>query len=102
MAFAQARERLQSGIFARLGEDALWAGLADPVRVRLAEKDEIASFGETELMLASLVLRVRRQDVDAPTVGDLVVLSASGRRLRVSAEARLDANGVWSAPVVDD
>ena len=101
MGFPQARERLQNAIFARLGEDAQWAGIDPKVRVRFAERDELATFGDTELMMAGLVLRFRRSEVAAPAVGNLVVLDKSGRRLRLSADARMDANGVWAAPVVD-
>lgn len=101
MSFPQARERLQASVFARLGEDALWGGAAEPVRVRFAEKDEVASFGQTDLMLATLVLRVRRSEVEAPSSGDVVELILSGRRLRVTAEPRLDANGVWAIAVTD-
>lgn len=101
MGFPQARERLQDAIFARLGEDARWAGIDPTVRVRFAERDELANFGDTELMMAGLVLRFRKSEVPEPAIRDLVVLDKSGRRLRLSAEARLDANGVWAAPVTD-
>ena len=101
MGFPQARERLQNAIFARLGEDAQWTGIDPLVRVRFAERDELATLGDTELMMASLVLRFRRSEVGAPNVGDVVVLDVSGRRLRISGEARMDANGIWAAPVVD-
>ena len=101
MSFPQARERLQNAIFARLGEDAQWAGIDRKVRVRFSERDELATFGDTELMMAGLVLRFRRSEVAAPAVGNLVVLDKSGLRRRLSADARMDANGVWAAPVVD-
>lgn len=101
MSFPRARERLQGAIFSRLGEDATWNGTGDVVRVRFAEKDEMASLGDSDILLAGLALRVSRSQVEAPKVGDVVKLSDSGRELRLIGEARLDANAVWTAPVAD-
>ena len=101
MSFAASRDRLQSAIFARLGEDATWTGQADPVRVRFVEADAELGFGEARLIASAMAIRVRRSEVEAPAVGDEVTLTASGRTLRLSQEPQVDRNGVWECPVTE-
>lgn len=101
MAFAGARERLQTAIFDKLGEDATWTGQDDPVRVRFVEADTELGFGETRLIASAMAIRVRRSAVEAPQVGDEVGLIASGRTLRLSQEPQVDRNGVWECPVTE-
>lgn len=101
MSFAASRDRLQTAIFDRLGEDASWTGQAEPVRVRFVEADTEMGFGEARLIASAMAIRVRRSQVDAPQVGDEVGLIASGRTLRLSQEAQVDRNGVWECPVVE-
>lgn len=96
MSFPQARGRLQTAVFGRLGEAATWNG--EPVRARLGEGDEEVGLGDSRLILGGLALRVRRSDVASPGSGDDVRLTDAGRRFQVSGDCRIDANGVWTCP----
>lgn len=101
MGFAQSRARLQTAVFGRLGEDATWTGIPTPVRIRLAEMDAEVGFGEARLIAPAKAIRVHRDAVPAPMVGDMVQLLDSLRAFRVSQEPQVDLNGVWQCPAVE-
>lgn len=101
MGFPEARARQQTAVFARLGEPGSWTGITDPVQVRLIEGDELASLGETQLILGSLAIKVRRSDVASPTTGDECRLTGSDRLFRVTSDPMLDRNAAWICPVVE-
>nr|WP_312161224.1 hypothetical protein [Brevundimonas diminuta] len=101
MSFPQVRENLQAAIFARLGEDAFYDDRPEPVRVRLAEGDETAGFGDGgRLILGAMTMRVRRSEVSSPAEGQGFRLT-NGRRFTIFADPLLDRNGVWLCPVTE-
>lgn len=100
MGFAGARERQQAAIFARLGEDAIFDGGAEPVRVRHLDEDEVAGFGDgSNLIVPRESVRVRRIDVAAPSIGKIFELIESGRRFRITSDPIRNRNDVWVCPV---
>lgn len=101
MSFAEVVARQQKAVFDRLGEDAAWSGVAGTVRVRLREEDDSARLGEGTILMGVMHLRVRRSDVPEPSVGESVILIASGRAFKVSSDPSLNRRGVWMCPVVE-
>lgn len=100
MAFAELRGRVQGAVFARLGEDARWNSQPNPVRVRWREEDEVAGYGDgSQLILRGMVLKVRRSEVQSPSIADVAELVADGRRFRIIADPVLNRNAVWECPV---
>lgn len=103
MSFPELRALLVDGVFAELGEDARWSGVADPVRVRRKSADEDETIGRLGIIAATEVLRVRKSQVAAPAKGDVIdILDTAGvetgERLRVSGEPRIRRNLVWEMP----
>ncbi|AJP72270.1 head-tail joining protein [Sphingomonas hengshuiensis] len=103
MSFPELRAALVDSVFAELGEDARWSGVADPVRVRRKSADEDETIGRLGIIATSEVLRVRKSDVAAPAKGDLVDMLddagvETGEQLRVSGEPRILRNLVWEMP----
>lgn len=105
MSFAERVARQQTAVFRALGEDATWEGLADPVRVRLIERDEEARFDAAEAVVTSRFLLVRRSEVSEPEEGQAVQLldaagsAVAGGLFRVIGEPRIDRKGVWTCEV---
>lgn len=105
MSFAGAQERLQQAVFDRLGEDATWSGIADPVRVIRREADEDLRLGEGSVMVTGRSIRVRKAQVAAPAEGDTAQIldaagaAAAGALYSVAGEPKLDRKGVWHCPV---
>lgn len=99
MSFAEVVERQQAAVFRRLGEDASWSGVADPVRVRFAERDDLIGWGEGQTVTRARFVRVRQSEVPQPVVGDEVVWTAKARTFEVIEEPTLDRKGVWTCGV---
>lgn len=99
MSFPAARHRMVDAIFARLGEDAGWSGLANPVRVILREQNDDVQMGDTRIVGMARFIRVRRGDVAAPAEGDVVEPAESGGLYRVIGEPMIDRRGVWTCEV---
>lgn len=99
MSFPQARERMTNAVFARLGEDAEWAGVADPVRVILTQQDETLRFDRAVQRQMGQMLRVRRAEVAAPALGDVVTLQHDSSQWAVIAEPELLRHGVWQCEI---
>jgi hypothetical protein len=98
MSFAGSRKRMNDAIFARLGEDAAWLDIDDPVKVIPREEDqELIIRDAVEIRLARF-LRVRKSEVPQPRPGDTVHL-ASGLVFEVIAEPRLRRFLVWVCEV---
>lgn len=100
MSFAEAVARQQDAVFRRLGEDATWSGVADPVRIRVAEKDEEASWRESQAVVRVRYLKVRQSEVSAPVAGQVLVRTKTAESLRVIETPTLDRKGVWLCKVV--
>lgn len=104
--FAERVARAEEAVFRTFGEDATWAGLADPVRVIRREADEPLRLDYGETIVSGRMLRVRKSEVEAPAEGDEVqVLDADGApvadaKFAVSGEPRLDRKGVWHCQIV--
>jgi hypothetical protein len=76
---AQLRATVLSKAYETFGEPATWTpsggGDAVLVTVRRRDADDVAAFGDSRAVVASLVLKVRRSDLAAPSQGDTVVLN---------------------------
>ena len=105
MSFTEAAARLQEAVFRRLGEDAQWEGVDDPVRVIRREYDEQGRFDESVAIVTVRRIRVRRSEVRVPADGQAVqLLDAAGADIAggayvVDGEPEIDRKGVWSCPV---
>lgn len=99
MSFAGARARMNDAIFARMGEDATWTGLADPVRVIPREQDEDVQFSRALVLQRVSFLRVRKSDVAAPAIGDEIGIASLSVTYRVVAEPVLQRHLVWICEV---
>jgi hypothetical protein len=91
-------------VFARLGEDALWNGVGEPVRVRPAERDDFEQFDRAEQIVTVRFLRVRASEVAAPDQGDTVVMldgdgAPDGRVFVLLAGPRQTRNRIWLCEV---
>ncbi len=99
MSFPAARHRMVDAIFARLGEDAGWSGLADPVRVILREQNDDVQMGDGPIRVDARFIRVRRFEVTTPALGDHVEPVESGGIYKIIAEPMLDRRGIWRCEV---
>jgi hypothetical protein len=76
-----------------LATDALWrAGGTDPasaVRVIIRQPDEIANFGESRVIMSTVLFDVRRSDISLPAEGDTCEID--GTVFEIIAEPRADA-----------
>lgn len=100
MSFAGSVERQQAAIFRTLGEDATWSGVADPVRIRSAERDDLDAWGDSRAVVRTRFIRVRKSEVPAPVEGDVVTRTEQGGELlKVIGEPTLDRKGVWTCQV---
>lgn len=101
MSFAGAAARLQEAVFGRLGDDAIWEGVAEPVRVLWRESDDDLRFEAGSIIATGRMLRVRRSEVPAPADGHSVQIldeegaPIAGALFAVAGEPRLDRKGVW-------
>lgn len=101
MSFAEARTRQQAAVFDRLGEDAGWTGVADPVRIRLRRYDGEAGLGDGDLIVRRVFIRVRASDVPRPASGDEVTPSETGGTFVVRGDPMLDQKNVWECEAVE-
>jgi hypothetical protein len=105
MSFAEALVRQQEAIFARLGEDATWAGVTGTVRVRRREHDEESRFDQASEVLTVRAILVRRSEVRTPADGNEVqILDDAGEAVPdalyvVDGEPEMDRRGVWRCAV---
>lgn len=99
MSFAEVVERQQAAVFRRLGEDATWSGVADSVRVRFAERDDVIGWGDGQVVTRARFVRVRQSEVAEPVAGDTVVWTDQGRTFEVIETPTLDKKGVWTCGV---
>jgi hypothetical protein len=96
VSFAEVVERQQDAVFRRLGEDATWSGIADPVRIRFAERDDSLAWSEGRTVALVRFVRVRRSEVASPAIGDVIVRTEQGgQQLEVIETPTLDRKGVW-------
>lgn len=98
MSFAESRGRLMDAVFARFGEDAIWADQAEPVRVIPREEDTDARFADATQIVAAKFLRVRKSEVASPEREQLVAL-VNGPTFKLIADPELDRRGVWRCQV---
>jgi hypothetical protein len=103
MSFSNAARRMQDSLFERGGDDALWkvggSGDGVPCKLLISEPDVIQKFGEENIVLRTVTLKVRKSEIEAPAGGDVVAVTASGTNytLVADAEPTLDAHRyVWS------
>lgn len=102
MSFAESVDRQQDAVFRALGEDAAWTGVADPVRIRCAERDQLDAWGESQSVVRTRFVRVRRNEVASPAEGDIVTRTANGAALlKVIGTPRLDRKRVWTCEVIE-
>lgn len=99
MSFAEAVVRQQDAVFRHLGEDATWSGVADPVRIRVAEKDEEASWRESQAVVRVRYVKVRKSEIAAPVAGQVLVRTKTLESFRVIETPTLDLKGVWLCKV---
>lgn len=99
MSFAAIVDRQQAAVFRNLGEDATWTGVADPVRIRCAERDDVASWSESRAVQRTRFVKVRRSEKLQPVAGDVVTRLDTGELLKVFGEPTLDKKRVWLCQV---
>ena len=100
MSFAGVVTRQQAAVFRTLGEDAAWTGIAGPVRIRLAERDDLNGWGDGQAVVRVRFVRVRKTEVAAPVAGQIVTRALTGSPLlKVIGVPRLDRKGVWTCEV---
>lgn len=99
MSFAAAVNRQQDAVFRALGEAATWSGVAGPVRIRIAERDDLDGWGDGQRVVRTRFVRVRRGEVPAPAIGDIVTRAGGGGLLEVLAKPRLTRTRVWTCEV---
>jgi len=89
MAFSAAQARLQDAVFVRLGADADWTGITDPVRVIHRSNEQIVGLTADD----ENRFRVRSSEVPAPVAGDIFTIN--GQDYQVIGKPLLDRNGTW-------
>ncbi len=95
MSWASLLARQQAAVYAALGEDAQWEGVADPVRVIQRDEDTLIGVAVDDRCF----LRVRQSEVPAPAQGQLVEL-ADGRRFTLTGTPMLDRKRQWRCEAV--
>jgi hypothetical protein len=99
VSFARIVDRQQAAVFRSLGEDATWSGVADPVRIRCAERDDLADWQASRAVARTRFVRVRQSDVAQPAPDDIVTRTETGELLKVFGEPTLDRKRVWMCQV---
>jgi hypothetical protein len=106
VSFAGLQGRLQESVFARLGEDADWEGIALPVRILRREEDVEVALGDAGEIVTARTWKVRRSEVAAPEQGQAVQLLDPATGLpdplglfRIITDPKLDRKGRWSFDV---
>lgn len=92
MSFTQRLARQQEAIFARLGTDANWPDIAEPVRVIVRENDAV--FGQT--VADTVKLRVRQSEVAEPREAQIVEVVETGLFYEIIGTPLLDHKLVWN------
>lgn len=104
MSFPQVQARLESAVFDRLGEAAIWEGATGQVRVRRVVADAELHLGSASVVETGVRLKVRKSEVPAPASGQQVqVLDDGGNPLPdglyvITGEPELDRKAVWRCP----
>lgn len=96
MSWSERQERLQSAVFASLGLDATWSGIAEPVRVIVRDQDVIIGRAIED----QVNLRVRKSEVPSPAAGDAVEIIEDGRRFEIIGSPLLDRKLNWNCEAV--
>lgn len=85
MPFADASGRMQDSLFATGGSDALWkvggTGGGVPVKVIFALPDDDLRLGDDRLTVSTVMLKVRRSQVEQPAADDMVTIDAVTYRI---------------------
>lgn len=88
------RARLKGATFGAFGEDATWLSVTDGPLSALVRREPGLStlpFGDGRIEVETLILRVLREQVPSPAIGDQVEID--GETFRVIADPRLDPLG---------
>jgi len=105
MSFAESRSRIVDTVFVRFGEDALWSGVPDVVRIhRVRANDDIRPdmlpvVADKRFGPQAGWVRVRPSQVAEPTDGD-VVTPVDGVPITLVGIPVLDRKGVWVCEVL--
>ena len=84
--------RIRDAKYRVLGDVARWNG--SPVTILDDRHDDIVGFGESQIIVAVVLFRVRKSEVPCPVAGDLVEFD--DQIFTVIAEPRLDQSiGEW-------
>lgn len=97
MSFPELRRKVVDTVFERFGEDAIWTGLGEAVRVRFRTRDEDARFQEGQYVTRVTIIEVRSWEYPRPVRGDVVTVAAGN--FSIGADPMLDPRGVWICAV---
>lgn len=65
-------------LFARGGSDASWksggAGEGTPCKVIKSMPDQVANFGDSRAIAATVLIKVRKSEIESPCANDLVTI----------------------------
>lgn len=93
---ADRRARLLDAVYRAYGEVSVWTpvggGAALTPVVRRQAGDQVVRWGDSQAVLGTLVLRVRRSEISAPSEGDLIVITPD--IFKLIAEPRLEPVGL--------
>ena len=92
---ADRRARLLDAVYRAYGEASVWTpvggGVPATPSVRRQIGEQVVRWGDSEAVMGSLILRVRRSELAAPAEGDLVTIAPD--TFKVIAEPRLEPVG---------
>ncbi|KQZ31722.1 hypothetical protein [Caulobacter sp. Root1472] len=100
---ADRRARLLAAVYASYGEDAAWTpgDGSDPVRIKREEAEQDLQLGRSRVQVDTIVLRVRRSEVSAPSKGDQVVTVETAEAFSLIAKPKLERFGLeWICEAV--
>lgn len=93
---ADRRARLLDAVYRAYGEASVWTpaggGVSSTPVVRRQAGDQVVSWGDSQAVMGTLILRVRRSEMAAPGEGDLVAIAPD--TFKVIAEPRLEPIGL--------
>lgn len=101
MSFRNLLAGMAEAIDDHLGDAALWTadGNDVPVRVHFIEQDEVARFGEGDVVMKTQIVQIHRRWGITPTAYATVTLGETGETFTTQGDPALDAEGFWTIAV---
>lgn len=101
MSFRNLLAGMAEAIDDHLGDAALWSTDEGdrPVCVHIIEQDDVARFGEGDIVMKTQVVQIHRRWGITPAAYATVTLQETGETFTTQGDPALDAEGFWTIAV---